>query len=200
MESKMFNVPLTPVSIYTGTASPAQAYVRRAVTTLLVTTTVIFGTLVSSRASTVSYAFGPNETIGFFDGHIETITGGFSVNLPVTQFGLTANVTLAGAGPEAGNYTAIETEGPKTILFGGSAGSSLDINFASNFGASTDAITGGVWRSGVTIGGIPIEPERSTAVARAVPEITTWAMMLLGFAGIGFLAYRRNTKPALNAA
>jgi hypothetical protein len=34
----------------------------------------------------------------------------------------------------------------------------------------------------------------------AVPEPSTWAMMLLGFAGIGFLAYRRNTKPALNAA
>jgi len=34
----------------------------------------------------------------------------------------------------------------------------------------------------------------------AVPEPSTWAMMLLGFAGIGFLAYRRNTKPVLNAA
>lgn len=29
----------------------------------------------------------------------------------------------------------------------------------------------------------------------AVPELSTWAMMLLGFAGIGFLAYRR-TKTA----
>ena len=34
----------------------------------------------------------------------------------------------------------------------------------------------------------------------AVPEPSTWAMMLLGFAGIGFIAYRRNTKPALMAA
>lgn len=31
----------------------------------------------------------------------------------------------------------------------------------------------------------------------AVPEPATWAMMLLGFAGVGFLAYRRNSKPAL---
>ncbi len=29
----------------------------------------------------------------------------------------------------------------------------------------------------------------------AVPEPTTWAMMLLGFAGIGLLAYRRRSKP-----
>jgi hypothetical protein len=37
-------------------------------------------------------------------------------------------------------------------------------------------------------------------VAGAVPEPSTWAMMILGFAGIGFMAYRRNSKPALRAA
>jgi PEP-CTERM motif len=36
--------------------------------------------------------------------------------------------------------------------------------------------------------------------APAVPEPSTWAMMMLGFAGIGFLAYRRKSKPALLAA
>ena len=34
----------------------------------------------------------------------------------------------------------------------------------------------------------------------AVPEPSTWAMMLLGFAGIGFMAYRRKSKPVLMAA
>lgn len=34
----------------------------------------------------------------------------------------------------------------------------------------------------------------------AVPEPSTWAMMALGFAGIGLLAYRRRSKPALMAA
>jgi hypothetical protein len=34
----------------------------------------------------------------------------------------------------------------------------------------------------------------------SVPEPSTWAMMLLGFAGIGFMAYRRKAKPALMAA
>jgi PEP-CTERM motif len=32
-----------------------------------------------------------------------------------------------------------------------------------------------------------------------VPEPSTWAMMILGFAGIGFMAYRRKSKPALMA-
>ena len=34
----------------------------------------------------------------------------------------------------------------------------------------------------------------------AVPEASTWAMMILGFAGVGFMAYRRKSKPALMAA
>ena len=37
-------------------------------------------------------------------------------------------------------------------------------------------------------------------IASGVPEPSTWAMMLLGFAGIGFMAYRRKSKPALMAA
>ena len=34
----------------------------------------------------------------------------------------------------------------------------------------------------------------------AVPEPSTWAMMLLGFAGVGFMAYRRKSKSALMVA
>jgi outer membrane lipase/esterase len=37
-------------------------------------------------------------------------------------------------------------------------------------------------------------------LAEAVPEPSTWAMLILGFAGIGFMAYRRKSKPALMAA
>jgi hypothetical protein len=40
----------------------------------------------------------------------------------------------------------------------------------------------------------------SPIVQTAVPEPSTWAMLLLGFAGVGFMAYRRKSKPALMAA
>jgi hypothetical protein len=39
-----------------------------------------------------------------------------------------------------------------------------------------------------------------TSLAADVPEPSTWAMMILGFAGVGFMAYRRKSKPALMAA
>jgi len=38
------------------------------------------------------------------------------------------------------------------------------------------------------------------SMTAAVPEPSTWAMLLVGFAGIGFMAYRRKSKPALMAA
>jgi hypothetical protein len=40
----------------------------------------------------------------------------------------------------------------------------------------------------------------SFAINAAVPEPSTWAMMILGFTGIGFMAYRRKAKPLLMAA
>jgi hypothetical protein len=36
----------------------------------------------------------------------------------------------------------------------------------------------------------------STTVASNVPEPSTWAMMILGFMGVGFMAYRRKDKRA----
>ena len=37
----------------------------------------------------------------------------------------------------------------------------------------------------------------AAGIPPSIPETATWAMMLLGFAGIGFMAYRRKSKPAL---
>jgi hypothetical protein len=42
--------------------------------------------------------------------------------------------------------------------------------------------------------------EFSPNIGAAAPEPSTWAMMLLGFLGLGWLAYRRKDQPALRAA
>jgi hypothetical protein len=39
-----------------------------------------------------------------------------------------------------------------------------------------------------------------TDLTAAVPEPSTWAMMILGFAGVGFMAYRRKNQMAFNVA
>jgi hypothetical protein len=48
----------------------------------------------------------------------------------------------------------------------------------------------------VLYNGNNVELEFGTAVG-GVPEPSTWAMLIIGFAGIGFMAYRRKSKPAL---
>ena len=40
----------------------------------------------------------------------------------------------------------------------------------------------------------------SSAVVAAVPEPSTWAMMIVGFLGLGFMAYRRKEKLSLRLA
>jgi hypothetical protein len=40
----------------------------------------------------------------------------------------------------------------------------------------------------------------SLTISAAVPEPSTWAMMILGFLGVGFMAYRRKNQTAFNAA
>lgn len=39
----------------------------------------------------------------------------------------------------------------------------------------------------------------SFGAVAAVPEASTWAMMITGFLGLGFMAYRRRSRTALNA-
>jgi hypothetical protein len=59
---------------------------------------------------------------------------------------------------------------------------------------------------GFDIFSVPAVPGPSSGVdavsfeVAAVPEPSTWAMMLLGFAGIGLMAYRRKNMVALKAA
>ena len=68
------------------------------------------------------------------------------------------------------------------------------VNLWSN-GNTPDGLTYGI---GVTDGTDVLD--RATVTVAAVPESSTWAMMILGFAGVGFMAYRRKSKPALMAA
>ncbi|MCK1637355.1 hypothetical protein IVA95_07085 [Bradyrhizobium sp. 157] len=50
--------------------------------------------------------------------------------------------------------------------------------------------------------GIPHEASHIVAFSSvgAVPEASTWAMMILGFAGVGFLAYRRKGQGRVRVA
>jgi PEP-CTERM motif len=60
----------------------------------------------------------------------------------------------------------------------------------------TSSSTGGSGGPSTSVNG----GNAAAGAVSTVPEPSTWAMLLLGFAGIGFMAYRRKAKPALMAA
>ncbi len=73
-----------------------------------------------------------------------------------------------------------------------------------NSGGITDG--GTFWYSNYATGsffdGQGLTPEMAFTVtlSSAVPEPSTWAMLILGFSGLGFLTYRRRNKIEFTAA
>jgi PEP-CTERM motif len=64
------------------------------------------------------------------------------------------------------------------------------INLGSNFGPNIDLTIVSYGSGDFVLGG---------AVPRAVPEPSTWAMMLIGFAGLGFAGYRSTQRRAVGS-
>jgi hypothetical protein len=98
--------------------------------------------------------------------------------------------TYAGVGTNASDTSSGKYGGPNAF-FTNNLGTSLVVNFI------TPIATGG----GTGIFSLE-EPVSINSIVVGAPEPSTWAMMLLGFAGLGFAALRRNKKTgsALSAA
>jgi hypothetical protein len=67
------------------------------------------------------------------------------------------------------------------------------------FAADLIACTG-IARTTCTTGSFAADDVTITGNTPAVPEASTWAMMIAGFFGIGFLAYRRRSIPSVRLA
>jgi len=67
------------------------------------------------------------------------------------------------------------------------------INFKHPYPSTVfDIVQDGITTSSTSVGQIFEDPGR-WKVETAVPETSTWAMLILGFAGVGFMAYRRRS-------
>ena len=117
---------------------------------------------------------------------------GSQANISSNPFGATlSNPTNNGTGisfnggKETFSFAALPLNiGSNTLTF---TYTSLDANHAGFQGLGDE--------------GWGLEPVNVSAVSvSAVPEPSTWAMMILGFAGIGFIAYRRRNETAALAA
>jgi hypothetical protein len=90
-----------------------------------------------------------------------------------------------GSGSVIGSVTVADLVG----AFGGVIDNTQDPGFLIGFNMST-AFNSVVFSTGPSA--------FEFAIASPIPEPSTWAMMILGFAGVGFMAYRRKSnRPAL---
>jgi hypothetical protein len=145
---------------------------------------------------TSGYAYGAN---GFWDNGL-TMAGtndvgstmSFDFSSPVTAVGGFINYAVGNGTPVISVYDSNDTL-IESYTLNFSTGGGVDKGFFYGFSETTPI-------KYFELSGSFIGIANLTAMTSPVPEPSTWAMMLLGFAGLGFMAYRRKSKPSWMAA
>jgi hypothetical protein len=179
--------------------------------------TAVFSTSASANiVYSVDLISGTTGVVGQIttDGHTGTPLGQgdiAGINLVISNSaGSTTLTGTAGVNVSGSDLTATSSG----LFYNFSSSDSASFFFISNFGGgllcfNNSALLcngGGHSAVDVSIGAtasfIPESGnfEIGVAAVAAVPEPSTWAMMILGFCGIGFMGYRRKAKPASMAA
>jgi hypothetical protein len=139
--------------------------------------------------------------IAYLANQVLTIAGGLKGGVTADQFAATqaAIWELEYDPTHSGLLTVTSASGAvNTLIASYLAAAENPFNLGSNYAAelaSTDTNNpygGGHYQDFVTGGG--------GFLTGSVPEPSTWAMMILGFAGIGTMAYRRRRQATVSAA
>jgi hypothetical protein len=161
------------------------------------------GTLKNTSVTAQTFTFGQSEAFTFTAGAGApsslltvplTVTGNFATPTitlsPGVTISVTDNLSLSGSlAPITTNLSQFEGAGTFQVDI-----STLTGETFTGGGGNISATLVSSASPDVTI------TYSYSPVTSAVPEPTTWAMMLLGFAGVGFMAYRRKSKPAFRLA
>jgi hypothetical protein len=187
MKTKFLALSLLAATLVVGAANQASAALYEFAGS---------GTWDSSANNTTYSAVGGSYSFVF---NYESTTGA-ATNFQYTLNGSTFSANLSGV-----------------EFFSAGDGGGFDVNFANGDALSFfNALTsGGIAPPDFTSGIIPGAFDTNIVifggndgnsvgsahiVVAAVPEASTWAMMLLGFFGVGFMAYRNRAKSALRLA
>ena len=176
----------TALSVALSQAVPASAAVIPFSGTATATANVgadpscpVFQGLASGSGTSSSYGAFTYSHTACTTGATGPVTGTYIINFGVDQF--------------SGNFSGTSAATATMGLF--------DLLFTYNITTGTGRFAGGTG-SFNQVGSVDVRggpPSRLTLNFTAVPEPATWAMMLLGFAGIG-LTIRRRAAPVLKPA
>jgi hypothetical protein len=134
-------------------------------------------------------------TGGANDVFVLRTSGNVNTNVLMTLNGVSAGQIIWDLDGASGNV--LQTSGGDLLY-----GTFLDTK-GGNFQFSELNLTGQLINTGGHIqfvSGSTLTYHTPNLTEGGVPEPSTWAMMILGFAGIGFMAYRRKSKMALMPA
>jgi len=162
--------------------------------------------------STVTATYSGDGSSGFWGWQYNTAAGASGSGLPLTygRFGEDATLNFDVGGfddstyaPPIGYYVFVTLPGDWTTP-GTSPGDYIFTGVNPIFSTPTftyDSGTNTTTVESFTTAFVTGEPSLSfTLVGSVVPEASTWAMMLTGFAGLGFAGYRTSRKAASVAA
>jgi hypothetical protein len=158
------------------------------------------GSVTNSAPSTTTFSVSVNSAITFANGTgapANLLPGGDTLSLNLTS----AYTLAAGASaPFSGSANGTGTLGPITtglVAFEGLG--TFQVNVSTLTGTTING-GGGNINTALALADTPeVTITYNYSPVTPVPEPSTWAMMILGFMGVGFMAYRRKLKPALNA-
>ena len=167
---------------------------------------------IPSAASAAIYDFSFTPNTVFFGG-ATTGSGTFTtLDTPMTVGGQTAFEIISISGTVNGfaitaptnvatGYGNYFTTGPSFL-----DGTGVTFKTTANGGQNTISFfnqsNNGIYRVNTLFNGSSEYVNASSSAIAAVPEPSTWAMMILGFLGLGFMACRRKAQgvPALRLA
>jgi hypothetical protein len=171
-----------------------------------------FGTVTVTQATTgadLLFSVQLNSTYFFNTSNGTNDAFVYNLSSPLTApTSLTANFTADATSPvhqsAFGDFTnGITYSGPKTVQLLTFTVADAGLLSASTF-ASTTSGTDAFFAADITSllpsGAVNTGPVGGLTISTAVPEPSTWAMMILGFFGVGFMAYRRKNRSTLRLA
>jgi hypothetical protein len=191
-----------PLNLYTGQFGAAPPAIYNAVSGSFA---IVFNTsnVVMSSNTETTPPFGTSisyQAVG-------TGTASFTINGQTFSYSAPSVITTGGY--EAGGYSAssreidVDTTGVTPIIdadvFFGTPDASQIVPpqvyaapTTSNVSAASITFTEDF--NGVSDYGVNVSVTNLSYSISAVPETSTWSMMILGFCGLGFMAYRRRTQ------
>jgi hypothetical protein len=176
---------------YTGTADPSSMFEAKVTASVDLNCAGPCGAGVYQFSSGISsFSLGVSSLGGAFDSFL-TVGG-----LGVDPLAYSDYLILDGSGQvtnwffflHKGNLNILTLGRDTTDQYSQPHGHYLDFATTKAGYELVDTYQPGIWATTYT----PATP--------AVPESSTWAMMILGFAGVGFMAYRRKNQPSFRVA